>query len=260
MGRAADFLDNTRMRAPNGVYVMLADIVTMTETQGFSQAVRENGLRRINVTGDISEDDPARAEEIIDTLRNAILPTIEADLGVASRLGGLAEQADKFVSDAQFALYMVLLGIFLVLAWIFSSWVRPIVVMAIIPFGLVGTIYGHWVFDIPLSMFSVVGMIGMIGIIINDSIVLISTIDEYAEKRGLVPAVVDAVADRFRPVLLTTLTTVLGLTPLLYETSQQAQFLKPTVVTLAYGKLMSGVLCARGGADYGRARPVRIGC
>ncbi|MBL3567668.1 efflux RND transporter permease subunit, partial [Rhodovulum sulfidophilum] len=91
----------------------------------------------------------------------------------------------------------------------------------------------HW--DVPLSMFTVVGLIGMTGIIINDSIVLVGTVDEYAERRALVPAIVDAAADRLRPVLLTTLTTVLGLAPLLFETSQQAQFLKPTVITLVYG-------------------------
>ena len=107
--------------------------------------------------------------------------------------------------------------------------------MSVIPFGLVGAIFGHWVWDLPISMFSVVGMIGMSGIIINDSIVLVSTVDEYAEKRGLIPAIIDGVSDRFRAVLLTTLTTVLGLAPLLYERSSQAEFLKPTVVTLVFG-------------------------
>jgi predicted RND superfamily exporter protein len=87
----------------------------------------------------------------------------------------------------------------------------------------------------PLSMFSIVGLIGMAGIIINDSIVLVSTIDQYSERRGLRPAIIDGVADRFRPVLLTTLTTVLGLAPLLYEQSSQAEFLKPTVITLVFG-------------------------
>jgi predicted RND superfamily exporter protein len=84
-------------------------------------------------------------------------------------------------------------------------------------------------------MFSIIGLIGMTGIIINDSIVLISTIDEFAEKRGLTPSVIDATSDRLRPILLTTLTTVLGLLPLLFETSKDAQFLKPTVITLVYG-------------------------
>ena len=81
----------------------------------------------------------------------------------------------------------------LVLAWIFASWTRPIVVMAIIPFGLVGTIYGHLLWDVPLSMFTVVGLIGMTGIIINDSIVLVTTIDDYATERGLIPAIISVV-------------------------------------------------------------------
>jgi hypothetical protein len=84
-------------------------------------------------------------------------------------------------------------------------------------------------------MFSVVGLLGMTGIIINDSIVLVTTIDEQARTRGLIPSIIDGAADRLRPILLTTLTTVIGLAPLLFERSQQAQFLKPTVITLVYG-------------------------
>ena len=231
----ADFLSRTRLRSPSGSYVMLSDIVTVDEKSGFSQVIRENGLRRINVTGDIAEDDPERAAEIVADMRARILPEIASVRGVRWSMGGLAEQEGAFLSDATFAFYMCLLGIFLVLSWIFSSWTRPIVVMAIIPFGLVGTIWGHYLWDVPLSMFTVVGLIGMTGIIINDSIVLISTIDEYAKSRALISAVIDATADRLRPVILTTLTTVLGLAPLLYEQSQQAQFLKPTVITLSYG-------------------------
>ena len=124
---------------------------------------------------------------------------------------------------------------YLCLAWTFGSWTRPLVVMSVIPFGLVGAIWGHYVWDIPLSLFSIVGLIGMTGIIVNDSIVLVSTVDEYSEKRGLFGAIVDGVSDRLRPVLLTTLTTLLGLGPLLYDTSSQSGFLKPTVVTLVYG-------------------------
>ncbi|TCP44496.1 efflux RND transporter permease subunit [Rhodovulum marinum] len=231
----ADFLDRTLLRAPSGEYLPLADIVTVERRTGFSTVRRENGLRVVSVTGDLSEDDPVRAEEIMRELEEVILPRIESDQGVAWRLSGLSEQEQEFMADARLGLMFGLIGIYLTLAWIFSSWTRPVVVMAIIPFGLVGTIYGHMVWDVPLSMFTVVGLIGMVGIIINDSIVLVSTVDEYAETRGLVPAIVDAAADRLRPVLLTTLTTVLGLAPLLFEKSQQAQFLKPTVITLVYG-------------------------
>jgi multidrug efflux pump subunit AcrB len=231
----ADFLDRTLIRTAAGDYVSLADIVTVDRRGGFSTVRRENGLRLVSVTGDISEDDPARAAEITEALRADILPALEEQFGVTTRLSGLAEQENEFLTDAALGFGLCLLGIYLCLSWIFSSWTRPAVVMAIIPFGLVGTIYGHHLWDVPLSMFTVVGLIGMTGIIINDSIVLVTTVDEYATERGLIPAIIDGTADRLRPVFLTTATTVLGLAPLLYESSAQAQFLKPTVITLVYG-------------------------
>ena len=231
----ADFLDRTQMRTPEGLYVPLADIVSVERRTGFSTVRRENGIRLISVTGDISEDDPARATLIGEALSDDILPRIASERQVEFRLSGLSEQEDRFLSEALTGLILCLTGIYLVLAWVFGSWTRPIVVMAIIPFGLVGTIYGHNLWDVPLSMFTVVGLLGMTGIIINDSIVLITTIDEYAETRGLFPSIIDGAADRLRPVMLTTMTTVLGMAPLLYEQSQQAQFLKPTVITLVYG-------------------------
>ena len=231
----ADFLDRTQMRTPEGTYVPLADIVSVERRTGFSTVRRENGVRLISVTGDISEDDAGRAAEINAALGEDILPTIASERQVEYRQSGLNEQEDEFLSDAMTGLVLCLAGIYLVLSWVFSSWTRPIVVMAVIPFGLVGTIYGHALWDIPLSMFTVVGLLGMTGIIINDSIVLVTTIDDYASERGLVPSIIDGAADRLRPVILTTLTTVLGMAPLLYETSQQAQFLKPTIVTLVYG-------------------------
>ncbi|MEX0311198.1 MAG: efflux RND transporter permease subunit [Tateyamaria sp.] len=231
----ADFLDRTQMRTADGQYVPLADIVSVERRTGFSTVRRENGIRLISVTGDISEDDPARATEINRALSEEILPTIAAERQVDFRKAGLAEQENDFLNDSLTGLILCLTGIYLVLAWVFASWTRPIVVMAIIPFGLVGTIYGHHLWDVPLSMFTVVGLLGMTGIIINDSIVLVTTIDGYAKDRGLFPSIIDGAADRLRPVILTTLTTVLGMTPLLYETSQQAQFLKPTIITLVYG-------------------------
>lgn len=231
----ADFLDRSLMRANDGTYVPLADIVSVDRRTGFSTIRRENGVQLISVTGDLSEDDAPRAAEIMDLVETSILPKIESDFGVETTMSGLSEQSDRFINDARDGLILCLIGIFLTLAWIFSSWTRPLVVMAIIPFGLVGTIYGHYMWGVPMSIFTVVGMIGMVGIIINDSIVLVTTVDEYAQERGLIPAIIDGTADRLRPVLLTTLTTVLGLMPLLYEGSSQAQFLKPTVITLVYG-------------------------
>lgn len=231
----ADFMERMQLRTPGGAYVPLADIVRVERRTGFSTIRRENGLRVVSVTGDISEDDAARAEEVVKALREEILPQIAETRQVDYRLAGLAEQESDFLTDARNGLIMVLLGIYLVLAWVFASWTRPFVVMAIVPFGLVGAIYGHALWDVPLSMFTVVGLLGMTGIIINDSIVLVTQVDEYAKERGLIPSIIDGASDRLRAVFLTTATTVLGLAPLLYESSSQAQFLKPTVITLVYG-------------------------
>lgn len=259
--RRGDFLDRMVMRTASGQWVPLADIVTVDTAAGFSVVRRENGERMISVTGDIADDDPARAAEITQILQAELMPQIAAEFGINYDVTGLAEQEQEFLGDALSGFALALVGIYMVLAWIFASWTRPLVVMSVIPFGLIGAVWGHHVWQLPMTMFSIVGLIGMSGIIINDSIVLISTIDEYAKDRGLRPAIMDAVADRFRPVLLTTATTVLGLAPLLYERSSQALFLKPTVVTLAYGLafgmivvllVVPAVLAI--GADIGRAR------
>ena len=239
---SADFLDRTQMRTPEGIYVPLADVVTVQNRTGFSTVRRENGIQLISVIGDLDDEDAARATEIQTVITEEILPRVESGFGVETMLSGQSEQERQFLNDARTGLILVLLGIYLTLSWIFSSWTRPVVVMSIIPFALVGTIYGHYVWGIPMSMFTVVGLIGMVGIIINDSIVLVTTIDEYARDRGLVPAIIDGAVDRLRPVMLTTLTTVLGLTPLLYEGSTQAEFLKPTVVTLVFGLAFGMVL------------------
>ncbi|MCF3973838.1 efflux RND transporter permease subunit [Paracoccus salsus] len=259
--RRGDFLERMMMRTALGQWVPLGDIVTVSSEAGFSVIRRENGERMISVTGDISDDDPSRAAQIAQQLEFEIMPAIAAEYGINFETTGLAEQERDFLGDAALGFALALTGIYMVLAWIFASWSRPLVVMSVIPFGLVGAVWGHHVWDLPMSMFSIVGLIGMSGIIINDSIVLISTIDEYAKDRGLRPAVVEAVCNRFRPVLLTTATTVLGLAPLLYERSSQALFLKPTVVTLAYGLgfgmivVLLVVPAVLGiGADLGRSR------
>ena len=231
----SDFLEKVNLVSPQGEYVRLSDIVSVISKFGFSSVSRENGLRKISITGEISEDNSARAIEITELIKSKILPDVKERYGIDINLSGLFKQERDFLNDALIGFLLCLIGIYLALAWVFASWARPIVVMSIIPFGLIGTLWGHYLWGINLSMFSIIGLIGMTGIIINDSIVLVSTIDEYSKNRGLKPAIVDAICDRLRPVLLTTLTTVLGLTPLLFETSKDAQFLKPTIVTLVYG-------------------------
>ena len=231
----ADFLEGTLIRSPDNTYILLADIVQISTKIGFSTIRRDNGVRVVSVTGDISEDDPARATEVVSALKTEILPQLERDFGVSYVLSGLAEQEQEFLNDARLGFSLVILGIFITLVWVLSSWTKPLIVIFTIPFGLIGAVWGHYLWNIPLSMFSVIGLVGMSGIIINDSIVLISTINLYSRTRSMYRSIVDATCDRLRPVMLTTLTTILGLLPLLYETSQQASFLKPTVITLTYG-------------------------
>ncbi len=126
----ADFLDSTLLRSKSGSYVPLADIVSVTQRTGFSTVRRENGVRLISVTGEISEDDPARASEIEHALEEQILPRIASAQQVEWRLSGQSEQENAFLSDAMTGLILSLTGIYLVLAWVFSSWTRPVVVMA----------------------------------------------------------------------------------------------------------------------------------
>ncbi|MEM7731207.1 MAG: efflux RND transporter permease subunit [Pseudomonadota bacterium] len=231
----ADFIERTQLRAPNGAYVPLAEIVEVDRRSGFATVRRENGAQQVDVSGEIDRGDAGRAIEIIETIENEILPKIESAYQVESRVTGLVLQEREFLADARFAWIMTIIGIYAVLAWVFASWTRPAVVMAVIPFGLTGAIYGHYIWDVPMSMFTIIGLLGVTGIIINDSIVLVSTIDEHAETRGIYQAIMEGAADRLRPVILTTLTTVLGLAPLLFEGSQAAEFLKPSVITLVYG-------------------------
>jgi len=231
----ADFLQRTRLMTDNGAQVPLGEIVSVTSQPGFSTIEREDGRRVVTVSGAVSEDDPAAAAELTRLLEREILPDLAARFGIETRFGGLAADERDFLGDALTGFLLCLAGIYLTLAWVFESWLRPLVVMAVIPLGLIGTIWGHWQWGLPLSMFSVVGLIGMTGIIVNNAIVLIATIDGHLTRRATVPAVIAAAGDRLRPILLTSLTTVLGLTPMLFERSSQALFLKPTVITLVYG-------------------------
>ena len=228
------YLHRARLPVAGGAFVPLSSIATIAQTSGFSVIRREAGTQVVTVTGDLDDDAAARAE-IADALTGEILPEITGRYGVAVTQGGLAEQERDFLSDARLGLALCLTGIYLALAWVFGSWTRPLAVMLVIPFGLIGAVWGHHLHGIPLSMFSVVGLLGMIGIIINDSIVLVSQIDRHRKTRGTLAAVVAGTCDRLRAVLLTTVTTIGGLAPLLFETSRQAAFLKPTVLTLVYG-------------------------
>ncbi|MBT9384973.1 efflux RND transporter permease subunit [Pseudooceanicola sp. CBS1P-1] len=240
---SAGYLDEIRLQSQvTGEWVRLGEIVDVAPRPALGSLRRENGRNLLHVTGDLDDSDAARAEAVRDRLNSGILPGIAQTYGVDYALGGQAEQERAFLSDAMKGYLICLIGIYMTLALVLGRWGQPLVILAVVPFGLIGVVWGHALWNMPLSIFSVVGMIGMSGIIVNDSIVLVSAIDEKLPSRATIPAVIEATSQRLRPVLLTTLTTVLGLAPLLTERSSQAEFLKPMVVTLCYGLGLGFVL------------------
>ena len=142
----------------------------------------------------------------------------------------------------QIGVLIGLASIYIILAWTFASYVRPVVVMAIIPMGLVGAVLGHLLLGYNFSMLSLTALIGLSGIVVNNSIILVNTMERRAESEPLADAIVNGTCDRLRPVILTSATTIGGLTPLLFEKSLQAQFLIPMAVTIVFGLGCAAVL------------------
>ena len=126
-------------------------------------------------------------------------------------------------------------GIYIVLAWVFSSYSRPIAIMSMIPMGFIGAVIGHWLLGYNLTILSLIGLIGLSGIVINGSIILVTTIEERLSDQPLHDAIVGASCDRLRPIILTSATTIGGLLPLIFEKSLQAQFLIPMAITIIFG-------------------------
>ena len=156
---------------------------------------------------------------------------------------GRSADQEETLADMRRGMFFALAMIYLVLAWVFASYGWPLVVMTAIPFGLVGAIAGHWVLDIDLTILSLFGMFGLAGIVVNDSIILVIF---YKNLRRTVTdaktAIIEAACKRLRAVLLTSLTTIAGLTPLLFETSLQAQFLIPMAVSISFGLAFATLL------------------
>jgi len=228
-------LRNFELWSPAGQFVPLSEVVDLGEEQGFSSILRENGRSVIGITGDL-DTDVTTTEAAIQQLTEAGLPAIAQKYGLEWKFGGRAEERQKAFEDLNLGLLMALAVIYINLAWVFSSYWRPLAIMAIIPFGLVGAVFGHWLLGFSLTIMSMVSLLGLAGILVNDSIVLVSRMDErISEGEGLREALVGASRDRLRAVLLTSLTTIGGLVPLMFERSVQAQFILPMAITLVFG-------------------------
>ena len=149
----------------------------------------------------------------------------------------------EFMESLSRGFIIALFMIFALMAIPFKSYSQPLIVMSAIPFGLVGAVVGHAFMDIPMNFMSMMGMVAVAGVVVNDSLVLVHFINRTSKKEGsLKTAVLDAGMARFRPILLTSLTTAAGVTPLMLETSIQAQFLVPMAVSIAFGVLFATLI------------------
>ena len=233
--KGGDKLRNFELRSPQGQFVPLGEVVTLTEKQGFSAIQREDGKTIVSVTADLNTD-IITTEKAIEVLQAGPLPEIMDLMGLDYRFGGRDEERKKAFADLTTGVYVALAVIYIVLAWVFGSYFRPLAIMLIIPFGLVGAVVGHWVLGFKLTILSFIGLLGLAGILVNDSIILVSRLDERLDQgENLYEAAIGASRDRLRAVLLTSLTTIGGLIPLMFEKSLQAQFLLPMAITIVFG-------------------------
>ena len=223
------------LRGPNGAETPLAAAVGIETVQGFDRILRERGAREVAITAEVDEDTTSGVEVLAAIERDGLMELARAaDLRVRYE-GRALEQAETF-ADMRIGATIGLAGMVLVLAWVFASYGRPFAVLLAIPLGFIGVAWGHFLTGFDLTILSMIGMIGLSGIVVNDSIVLIVTVTER-QRAGepVLKAIKNGTCDRLRAVILTSLTTIGGLLPICFETSLQAQFLIPMALTIAAG-------------------------
>jgi multidrug efflux pump subunit AcrB len=238
-------LEDLRIRTPDGRQIPFEAVADFEITEGFAAINRVDRRRVINITADADKSKAnlglikadlqgtAEAPGVIDTLI-----TGQPDITWTFE-GEAREQADIFASLQQMTL-IALFIIYALLAIPLKSYIQPFIVMVVIPFGLIGAIGGHILLGQPMSILSVLGFVALAGVVVNDSLVLVDFINqERAQGKPLRQAIEEAGSQRFRPILLTSLTTFAGLLPLLFETSLQAQFLIPMAISLSFGVLFA---------------------
>ena len=235
---------NVRIRLADGTEAPLSTVARVAESRSFSEINRVDGRRIVTVSADV-DTALATPNEVIDRIETELFPPLRADYpGLQIVQAGLGrEQAQDIASLGRLAL-VALLVIYALLASVLHSYSQPFVVLAAIPFGASGAFVGHFLLGYDLSFISIFGIVALSGVVINDSLVLVHRYNEQRRSTGLTPmdAVVLASQRRFRAIFLTTATTGLGLTPMLFETSTQAQFLIPMAVSLATGIVFASVI------------------
>ncbi|MEC7154023.1 MAG: efflux RND transporter permease subunit, partial [Pseudomonadota bacterium] len=223
-------------------FVPLSAVVEILEKPGFSTIKRTNGYVTVSVVADY-DDNAGNPNDVLTSMGKDTLPQIAAKYNIDFTFGGRNQEEMETMGSLRTGAILGLGMIYVILAFVFASYSRPLIIMSVIPFGLVGMVIGHFLMGFDLTFLSMIGLLGLSGILVNNSIILISRIEERRDGgETLRDAVINGICDRFRAVTLTSLTTVLGLTPLLFETSVQAQFLLPMVITIAWGLAFASLI------------------
>jgi len=236
-------LRDMRIRAADGAAVPFSVVANTEYGSGLASIQRADSNRTVSVQANVDKTITS-GEEILARMNEDYFPTFRAQHpGVNIALLGDAEQRKRSLGSLVGGFGISLISIYILLAIPLKSYTRPLAIMSVIPFGIIGALLGHFVFGIPVSILSLFGLLALSGIVVNDSLVLVHRVDELrAEGLSLADALHDAGGQRFRAILLTTLTTFVGLVPLLAEPAVQAQFLKPMAVSVGFGVVFATVI------------------
>ena len=236
-------LERVRVRTRNGHEVPLISVADISFAPGYSTITRTDGMRRVAVSADV-DTNKANANEIFSELSSNFFPRLKQrypELKVALQ-GEQKKMRESF--ESLFVGYpLAILGIFIIIATMFRSYVQPFVIMFTVPFGIIGAVLGHLLFGYDMSIMSIFGMVALTGVVVNDAIVLIERVNEnIAEGMPFFDAILSGGARRFRAIFLTSLSTVGGLAPLIMETDLQAKFLIPMALSIAAGIAFATIL------------------
>jgi multidrug efflux pump subunit AcrB len=235
-------MNEVRIHTPDGREVPLPDLVEVDLVRGYAEINRVDQQRSITVTADVDEA-RAVAAQIVAQIRASLEPQLQHDYpGVSIRWEGEEEQRRESVQSLGIGLLVALLCMFALLTLEFCSYAQPLIVLAVIPLGFVGVVLGHLAMGLSITLFSLFGLVALSGVVVNDSIVLIDFINHrFRGEMSLRDALLDAGRYRFRAVLLTSLTTLAGLAPIMLERAVQAQILIPMAASLVFGLMASTV-------------------
>jgi multidrug efflux pump subunit AcrB len=235
-------LNEMLITAPNGRQIPLANVAELNPGKGPSQITRIDRYRVLNVTADVDKDNTNMTVLQAD-LRAFLDSTMARYPGISYDMEGEQREQRESFGSLETGLIVLLFAIYCLLALPLKSYVQPLIVMSVIPFGIIGAVIGHWIMGHPLSFLSSLGLMALTGVVVNDSLVLVDYINQqHRAGEKLYDAVRRAGIARFRPVMLTSLTTFFGLAPLLMERSSAAQFLIPMAISLGFGILFATVI------------------